>query len=30
VEEVAADAVKELKCVKAVTTAVPSREDGVE
>jgi hypothetical protein len=29
VEEVAADAVKELKCVKAVTTAVPSREDGV-
>jgi hypothetical protein len=29
VEEVVADAVKELKCVKAVTTAVPSREDGV-
>jgi len=29
VEEVAKDAVKELKCVKAVTTAVPSRVDGV-
>jgi len=29
VEEVVEDTVKELKCVKAVTTAVPSREDGV-